>query len=354
MAKKFYISNGGLSKEAKKWYVPVNGVSKKVTKVYCSVNGLSKLFFGNGVSPLGTSWWYETVNRTFLSVTNKSGTTYTYSKDNMGIAYWAVITKEWSANVKLSFVILASPDPSAVLFRRNDGDTYYSNVYVTVNNEQWYYAIGRIMAEVASATPNYILPTTYQGEAEWGDIIEDFVSNYVYANDFSQNYQVEQSYHLNICNMENALRKTIGIFLYKNIGKISNWTSYLNLLSNIDTVVNYVKGDMQTGNHSTGQIVIAPFNNGAGFVIYVRYNNFDEVSTILQAYYDNDGYDSFTIGSRPFTYVTEINFTANGGITHNYRNVEDTSGALFIGQFIPSYMIQGAKQVWSSNIGLNL
>lgn len=355
MAKKIYASTGELSNEVTKMYGSVGGLSSNIVKGYCSVGGLSKQFFGASSAPITSSWWYETVNKTFLSVTNKSSTTYTYSKDNMGIAYWAVITKEWSANAKLSFVILASPDPSAVLFRRNDGDTYYSGVYVTVNNEQWYYAIGRIGAEVASATPNYILPTAYQGEAEWGDIIEDFVSNYVYASDFSQEYQVEQSYNLNSCNIEKALRKTMGIYLFKNIGRISNWVGYQTFLEHVDDIVDYV--NEHKGNYTTAQIVVSPYKTAGvppdyGINVYVRFVN-SESSTLLQTYYESDGYESFYTPSRAFIYGIDVTMNGSGQfVTHS--EAKTGQGPLFVGEFFPSFQVETGKSVWSSNLGLNL
>lgn len=357
MAKTFYVPVDGESKEVKQFYVPVDGESKKVIKAYCSVDGVSKLFFGAGGEYDGF-WFHYATNQSKIIDGKRNQVAVEVDRyfQTTGISFYFILYLNGE-----TLVVTLSTDSYCGGFSADyEGSSHYwmTQYNYTINNDRWFYAIGSPLVYSGEPSfPNDFSPNCKVPNTIWEqtDDIHDIVRKrilpkLIYANDFAENYQPSQYYTLNVCNLEKALRKALGIFLFKNVGKISDRVSYQNLLSNIETIVGHVNNDK--GNYNAAVIVITSYkqSNVYGIEITVDYFNFAEASTLLQAYYDNYGYDSFTLGTRNVEYETKIRLSDNGNINHSYSAYSGTK-TLFIGEFINSSN-DGGLYIWSSNVGM--
>lgn len=239
MANAIYAPLNGVSNKVIKIYAPLNGVSDNVVKGYCSVDGLSKLFFGSGGK---TKFWefYETVkSKIFMQLKLKAtpSSTMDYAKTSDGINYYAWVIDSFGEQGTTNNLIpvLLARDTSYYISGVSSG----TSVDITYKGDIWHlympYKYGNVQNYIYAPrclSSDKIFHSNL--EAERLKIAEMLLKR-IYANCFTQNYQVNSTYNLNITSKENTIRRIAGIFLFKTIDykTYSTYKAFNNNLNNI-------------------------------------------------------------------------------------------------------------------------
>jgi hypothetical protein len=354
MARELYIPVNGFSKKTSKFYAPVNGFSKEIVKAYCSVNGFSKLFYEKGGGGGNTGFWfyYETTAKQIMyaQLHNK-----TYTKDNIGIAYFAMLMNGYSGHYSYS-PILISTDPNAVSYSTSSGQTYNYQGTVLINDDTWYWS-GK---DITAVSDNYVdriglspdcwldgtpLAKTYDYYQGWTEACNDFLK-YIYADDFAEDYILETPYNLRKGDKEKTIRKALAIWLYKNFAQKNN-ASYIALLTNIDTIVSTMLSNVS--NYDVIDIVI--YQNYNVIRIEYSYSNASSDNKSLMSKNTEFGYTWYQLrSSMSESGGKYVQIDTSGNII--YRNNYGTY-TQYVGANISLYY-DNAYRVILTNIGLNL
>lgn len=215
MPRKTYV---GVNNKAKnvpnKGYVGIANKAKKLLKGYIGdANGKARLFWDNII---GNFWFfYETVaNNVCMSISGR-----TYFKTQNGIAFYAIV---WDKATGWVHPFFFSTDEDAVNYWTSSGGDTFPHGSVTYNNETWYWMGFAYSISSPTINPVNIIPIKSLIEISNGgtasllaDDALDILLPCVYSNDFAEDYQIGQTYHLNASDIEKTIRKAVAVWLYK-------------------------------------------------------------------------------------------------------------------------------------------
>lgn len=323
MAQKCYIGLNNLAKEIKNIYVGVNGVARKVVKGYVGVNGIARQFYGLGPISAADFWFfYKTLADNLVECKYDNGTIYDVVafNDFDGIVFYAFVSGGYSRNSYWYDCIVISTDPNALelKFTMNGGSPmwYDDGGDFVYNNETWYWeaaVIGKYDRE--AVYPGDFSPDCFIEGSSYYDpdldiydyegFIRDVFLPKIYANDFVQEYIVNQTYNLVKADVEKTLRKAIAIWLYKNALHRTN-AGYQSMLANVETLVSHFLSCLAKGldynRHIPFDVVlvqITHFSYGGSdeidFDVLYSYNSSD--NEIVTGSYQDGGYQHFTFNA---------------------------------------------------------
>lgn len=368
MANKLYGSTGGLSNEVTKMYVSVGGLSDNVVKGYCSVGGLSKLFFGSGGggdTPKG--FWFNYATSAGVDIQGKRNqSTININKMYEGMVFFFII--EGLDLDGYYDIIVLSPVNQTSGGQSNlggyheavyDGSTHYINPSWTYNmyDDRWMYGIGTnvfrfngIPSYPADYSPDCFLSYSsfIQPSTTIHDIVRDYIlPNFIYTDDFAEDYQVGQRYNLVKADMEKTIRNFLGVYIYKMVSyKDSYSTAYSSILANVENIVTYLL--QHSGNNDIIDLW-ADYNDSGGFRLGAYYSN-ESTDNIRIENIDSDegGYTAIeTDAYIHYSSCAYIDFNGDGTVTYNTPSWT-ADDSLYIGK--GGY---GWDYLHWSNVGLN-
>lgn len=223
MAKKAYVGVGGSSRNVKAIYVGVGGVPRKVIKGYVGVGGVPCLFWGSSLK----TWLFWT------SVSGQITDLGTANKTNNKIAYYAAIK-----TVNGDKALLISPDMDAVVTSYGTHTAQGSISDVTL--VPWYYNARTDISQYSSEC--LLSDTIYSDVAQAAQDLLDMI----FTTPFHEDYQVGETYSLELADVEKAIRRQFGFFLHYFVSRTD--TCYITFSDNIDTIIATALGKIAGGN----------------------------------------------------------------------------------------------------------
>ena len=393
MSKGAYVGINGTAHKIKDIYVGVNNIAHKVVKGYVGVNGVAHLFWDGGGSQ-GDVWdYWISVPGYFLDsygwswndvlqedVWRKIGT---YHKDNNLIAYYGLaVIDSGSPQYPNACLIMISPNPDAVTYTHydiyyddetssepiyyNPSTKRYNSTIVDVNNITWYVNAFWFYEEINIDEPypfnkrcllNELtnpLPDTAQGHSQ---AIQLMLNNVIYSVPFHGNYQTGNYYTFNLCDNEKILRKSFGVFLFKNISDSygsTRSTAYMSLSNNVDTIIQniivYLQSLQRIGDRLV-LIIIEP--NYYGYYIHIQFPEQYIITPYFRVYNRSisQGFDSATISFNHNLSEYRVYINSDGSIAYSHTSAGGVPYA-FVG--ISIYQNTYGYTVRSSNMGLDL
>lgn len=378
MAKNLYVGINGVAQEAKKIYVGVNDTAKKVIKGFVGdSNNVPRLFYEDipeiieePIKP--GCFWFNYATSTGTDIIGKRGqTTININKLYEGIVFFFII-KGLDSDDYYDIIVLdptnqnSGGQTSMGIYHEAiyDGSTHYISGSWTysMNGDRWYYGLNADIFRF-NGTPLY--PTDYSPNCllDYSDFIDqsnttydvhDLVRNYIlpnfiYTDDFAEDYQVGQTYNLVKANIEKTIRKFLGIYIYKMVSYKDNYsTAYSSILANIENIVTYFL--QHTGNNDIIDLC-ADYNDNNGFRLGAYYSN-NSVNNVTIEHIENKssngGYTSIETNAYiSYNSCVYIDFNGDGTITYNTPDWT-AEEYLYIGK--NGY---GWDYLHWSNIGLN-
>ena len=222
MAKKAYVGVGGSSRNVKAIYVGVGGVPRKVIKGYVGVNGVPCLFWGSSKK----TWLLWT------SVSGQIADLGTTNKTNNKIAYYAAIK-----TVNGDKALLMSPDADAVV--TSYGSHTAQGSISDVRHIPWYYNARTDISQYSSEC--LLSDTIYSDVSQAAQDLLDMI----FATPFCEDYQVGETYPVELTDVEKTIRRQFGMFLVYLISRTD--TCYITFSDNIETIIATALGKIAGG-----------------------------------------------------------------------------------------------------------
>lgn len=290
----------------------------------------SKMIFVLSPTPtLPASWNFWTASDSFELISQDG---YDLYKTNKRIAYYGVIKNGNGYNP-----VLLSPNADATTFSIYNENTGVSTSY-TYNstltdpaNITWYVNCHTDAFLYFSSDPEYTAPT-----------VQDIL-NRIFAIPFHDTYEVGQTYSISLTDNEKAVRKSLGVFLFKNVNRTED--AYLVLSDNADAIISRLIGNIGSGDRMVDIDINPSWNGSRTYITFaVGWSSTMANTFTVNSHYTSGGfeYNSVSLDST-IQFTKEQAYVSRSGVSYSTysANIQNTTVGI--------NPVRG-----SSNIGIDL